>query len=370
MSDSSSKVKVAIFLPSLRGGGAERIMVTLANAFAGKGLRVDLVVAKAEGPYLKDVVPSVRVVDLGSSRVLTSLPRLARYLRRERPQVMLSAMSHANVVAIVARCLSRAPTRVVVSERAHLSDILAHDPSLRGRAMASLMRWTYPLAEGAVAVSQGVADDLAATIGLPRERIRVVYNPIDAVRMAALAAEPLRHPWFEPGEPPVMLGIGRLTAQKDFTTLIRAFARLRTKRAARLMILGEGELRQELEALVAAMHVSGDVLLPGFVDNPYAYLRRARLFVLSSGWEGLPGALFEAMACGTPVVSTDCPSGPAEILENGRWGRLVPVGDVGALAQAMAEALDECSPPDVVARAREFSVERAVEGYLHALGLQ
>jgi glycosyltransferase involved in cell wall biosynthesis len=166
------------------------------------------------------------------------------------------------------------------------------------------------------------------------------------------------------GEPPVILGVGRLTVQKDFPTLIRAFARVRQKRNARLLILGEGELRSELNALVAELGLQADVALPGFVENPFVFMRHASLFVLSSAWEGFGNVLVEAMACGMPVVSTDCPSGPAEILQNGKWGRLVPVGDVQALSEALLATLEESTHPDVAARAAECSVDRAVEGYL------
>lgn len=342
-------------------------MVTLANALAEQGLSVDLVLAKATGSYLNLVAPAVRVVDLGATRVITSLPGLVRYLRRERPWAMLSALSHANVVAVWARQLARVSTRLVVSERNAISAALGGIRLRREGWMPWFMRISYPHAEAVVAVSKGVADDLARIIGLPRGRIDVVYNPIDAGQVQRRSLEPVGHPWFRVGEPPVILGVGRLTMQKDYPTLIRAFARLREKREARLVILGEGELRGALQELIADLGLSESIALPGFVDNPFAWMRAADLFVLSSAWEGLPGVLIQAMACGTRVVSTDCPSGPAEILENGQWGRLVPVGDVEALVQAMGASLDDPAPPDVVRRVADFSIEKAVEGYLQAL---
>ena len=185
----------------------------------------------------------------------------------------------------------------------------------------------------------------------------------------AKSEEALDHPWFLPGEPPVILGVGRLTQAKDFPTLIRAFALVRKKHPARLMILGEGEERSKLETLVQELGLEKEVSLPGFVDNPYKYMKRAAVFVLSSKWEGFGNVLVEAMALGTPVVSTNCPSGPAEILENGRWGRLVPVGDVYALAEAIIETLDEEHHPDVANRAKDFAVELAVEKYINVLGV-
>ena len=359
---------IALYLPSLIGGGAERVMFMLANAFASRGYRVDLVLAKAEGPYVSDVSEQVRIVDLGASRVIASLPGLMRYLREERPVAVLSAMGHANVVAVVARALARVSARVVVSEHAHFSSSQANASSVvRSRAMGSMMRWAYPRADGIVAVSKGVADDLASAIGVPRAGIEVVYNPVATDDLGALSQQEPDHAWLAPDGPPVVLGVGRLTAQKDFSTLIHAFARVRAGREARLMILGDGNRRQELEALIKRLGLVNCVSLPGFVTNPYAYARRAALFVLSSRWEGFGNVLVEAMACGTPVVSTDCPSGPAEILEDGVWGRLVPVGDAEALAKAMEATLEEPEHPDVVKRAAAFDVDQAVDGYLGAL---
>jgi glycosyltransferase involved in cell wall biosynthesis len=236
--------------------------------------------------------------------------------------------------------------------------------------MGHFMRWTYPWADGVIAVSSGVADDLAATIGLSRDRIDFIYNPIDTTAVRQRAEEPFEHPWLAPGEPPVVLGVGRLTAAKDFSVLVRAFAELRTQRRARLVILGEGELRPDLQALIAELGLPKDVIMPGFCDNPFVWMRRAEVFVLSSAWEGLPGTLIQAMACGTPVVSTDCPSGPAEILEKGKWGRLVPVGNAGALAQAILATLEDVTRPDVASRAADFSIDSAVDGYLRVLGVE
>jgi len=358
---------LSIYLPSLSGGGAERAMLTLANAFTARGFTVDLVLAKAEGPYLKDVADGVRVVDLGSSRVLSSLPGLVRYLRRERPVAMLSALNHANVVAGAARRLARVPTRLVVSVQNTPTPSLSNENSLRGRWMAHFMRWAYPQADGVVAISKGVADDLASVIGLERERIEVVYNPIDISHVTTLSKRPLQHPWYIDGSLPLIVAAGRLTRQKDYPMLLHAFALVRAHRPLRLIILGEGEARGELEALVRKLGLGDDVAMPGFVDNPFAWIRRSSLYVLSSDWEGFGNVLVEAMACGTPVISTDCPSGPAEILEKGLWGRLVPVGDVKALAEAMMATLDESAYPDVVRRAQNFNVEKAVEGYLRVL---
>lgn len=363
----NKQTQLAIYVPSLRGGGAERVMVTLANGFAERGYLVDLVLAKAEGPYMSEVAANVRVIDFNTRRVSASLPALVRYLKREQPTAMLSALNHANVIAVLARMLARVPTRLIVSERNNFSASIANAKTLRGRMMGLFMTKTYPCADGVVAVSAGVADDLARNIGVQPSSIEVVYNPVVTDMLFAKSKESIEHPWFQPGEPPVLLSVGRLTTQKDFPTLIRAFARLRRGRIVRLVILGEGELRTDLMKLVIELGLQADIDLPGFAKNPFTAMRHAALFVLSSRFEGLPNTLIQAMACGTPVVSTDCPSGPAEILAGGQWGRLVPVGDVEALADAMAATLDESRHPDVAQRAAEFSVDRAVEGYLSVL---
>ena len=361
--------RIAIYVPSLRGGGAERVMVTLANGFAARGFTVDLVLAKAEGPYLRDVSNGVRVVDLQSSRVILSLPKLVRYLRQEQPIAMLSALNHANVVAICAKKLARVPTRLVVSERSTLTAALLASAQGRARTVPLLMKLTYPKADEIVAVSRGSADALASTLGLPRNRVSVIYNPVVSDSLLRQSRRPINHPWFAPGEPPVILAAGRLTTAKNYPNLIRAFSLLLKERAVRMIILGEGELRAQLEAQVASAKLTDHVALPGFVDNPFAWMRKAALFVLSSSWEGLPATLIQAMACGTPVVSTNCPSGPAEILENGRWGKLVPVNNIEALAVAMAKTLDDEVIPDALTRAARFNVDQAVNAYLAALGL-
>lgn len=359
--------RIAIFLPSLRGGGAERVMVTLANGFAERGYSVDLVLASAEGPYLGRVDDSVRVMDLKAGRVLHSLPKLIRYLRQERPKAMLSALTHANVVAIVAKICAGVSMRLVISERSTPSQEAARSTGLAQKAVYRLMRRLYPKADGIVAVSRGVAHDLARFAGLPPDSIQVIYNPFDIKHIQELSKQPLDHPWLAPGQPPVVLGVGRLTEAKDFQTLIKAFARVRAQRPARLMILGEGELRGELEALALSLGLTDDdIAMPGFVTNPYAYYARCGVFVLSSKWEGLPGVLIEAMACGAPVVATDCPSGPDEILEGGRWGALIPVGDIEALSSTLSELLD--TPPKAVAkRGASYDKKVSIDKYLRAL---
>lgn len=361
--------RIALFVPSLRGGGAERVMVTLANNFAERGLTVDLVLVKAEGPYLSEVNSKVRIFDLNASRVALSLLPLIRYLQCEQPDAMLSALNHVNIIAVIAKKLSRAKTRLVVSERSTLSTAALSSAKNLDRLMPWLMRLSYPSADAVVSVSSGSANALSDNIGLKREAISVIYNPVDCNHIRNLSLTSIDHPWFAAGQPPVILAVGRLTPAKDYPTLIRAFVRLRQQRAARLLILGEGELRSELESQISQTGLNEDIALPGFVENPFSYMRRAAVFVMSSAWEGLPSALIQAMACGTPVVSTNCESGPSEILENGKWGRLVPVGKAEALSVAITETLNENKHPTVSLRADDFSISKALYGFSNVLGI-
>jgi len=367
MSDKTAdKPLISIFLPSLRGGGAERVMLYLAWGFVERGYEVEFVLAKRVGTHLSEVPKNIKVVDLKAGRVLKSLPPLVRYLRRSQPAALLSAMDHSNIVALWAKRLSRVPARVVVSVHNTLSMSVKHSNG-RGRLIPYIARWCYGWADGVVAVSRGVADDLSNTIGLAREKIRVIYNPVIVPELFELAKEPVEHRWFRAGEPPVVLSAGRLTAQKDYPTLLRAFSLVIRAHPMRLVILGEGEERAGLEAMVRDLALEDVVSLPGFAKNPYAYMSKAKMFVLSSVWEGFGNVLVEAIAVGTPVISTDCPSGPAEILEGGKWGRLVPVGDIEALACAMELTLDDPASPDVGLRAQDFDADVAVESYLRIL---
>jgi glycosyltransferase involved in cell wall biosynthesis len=356
---------IALFLPSLRGGGAERVMLNLAEGFSHRGLDVELVLASAVGEYLGLVPPSVQLIDLKAPRVLASLPALVRYLRRVRPRALLSALDHANVVVLLARRLARMDGRVVISVHNHYSSSAASSRKIKVKILTLMMRWLYPGADAIVTVSHGVADDLTQTIGLDKRHLHTIYNPVVTPTLLTRLDEPVDHPWFMPGQPPVVLGVGRLTAQKDFPTLIRAFAELRQKREAHLIILGEGEDRTAIEGMIKELGIEHDVALPGFVSNPYPYMKHAAVFCLSSAWEGLSSVLVEAMACGTPVVSTDCPSGPSEILEGGRCGMLVPVGDPAAMATAIEHALSAKSRAPVCPN--RFGLEQAVDQYLKLL---
>jgi glycosyltransferase involved in cell wall biosynthesis len=358
---------IALFIPSLGASGAERVAVNLGGALLKAGRPVDLVVAQGQGNLREELPAGLRLVDLESSRLLYSLPGLARYLRRERPLGLISFMDHANIVALFARALSGRSTRLVVTVHNTLSVATARANNRRSRLLPLFIRAFYPSADEVVAVSQGAADDLVRTTGLPADKVDVIYNPVITPDLLAARNAPPPHPWLEQGETPVVLGVGRLTAQKDFPTLIRAFALVRRQRVARLIILGEGQERPRLEALVAELGVGQDVALPGYQPVVPAYMARAAVFVLSSAWEGLPTVLIEALALTRSIVSTDCPSGPSEILQHGRLGRLVPVGDPEALCQAIVASIDHPgtrATDEVLAR---YTEEAAVEHYLRAV---
>lgn len=358
--------RIAIFLPSLAGGGAERAMCNLAVELARRTIHVDLVLASKMGHYLKDVPPTVRLVDLRSSRIILSLTPLARYLKTEKPSCLISALSHANVIAISSHFLARSAATLIVSEQL-IPTGLSHSSSLLDRFfLPVLMRLLYKRPNRIVAPSRGVADELVTNLGVQRDQIAIIYNPIVNDELFQKANEQIDHPWFRPDAPPVILGAGRLTKQKDFQTLIRAFSIVRKSREVHLMILGEGEDQSELRQLAQQLGIAKDLSLPGFADNPYKYMRAARVFVLSSIFEGFGNVVVEAMACGTPVVCTNCRSGPSEILEDGRWGRLTTVGDISALAEAISSTLNDVSHPDVRSRAAMFPVEKAATEYLAA----
>lgn len=368
-SKNSENLYISIFLRSLGGGGVERVLMNLAHSFTEKGIKVDLVLSQAGGPHMWRVPSAVRVVDFAAPRLSACLPDLVSYLQRERPTILLSAGHYTNEVALWAKRVSGVSTRVVVSEHNQLSKSLQSMGEIRKRLIPWFIRLFYPWADGIVAVSHGVADDLANATGIDRKRIEVIYNPAILPEILQKAKEPVEHPWFSPGEPPVILGVGKLEAQKDFPNLIRAFSQVRQMRPARLMILGWGPDQPQLEALVKDLGLEEDVSLFGYVDNPFPYMAKASAFALSSAWEGLPTVLIEAMAVGTPVVSTDCPSGAAEILGNGKYGLLTPVGDSKALAEAIVDVLDGKQKKVDSVWLDQFGLTAATKKYLDILSL-
>ncbi len=361
---------LAVFASFSGTGGVERMLISLIRGFVDLGQPVELVYVRRDSPHLARLPDQVRQVGLGVGHTLSAVPALARYLRRRRPAALLAAKDRAGRAAVLARGLAGVPTPIVLRLGTNLSTAMAERTAAERWLRYLPIRLLYPRVDRIVAVSVGVADDTAAISGVPREAISVIRNPVITPELAAEAAQPCTHPWLEAGEPPVIVGAGRLQRQKDFPTLIRAFARVRAGRTCRLVILGEGAERQRLESLITGLGLTASVDLPGFQANPYPLLARAALFALSSAWEGSPNVLTEAMALGVPVVSTDCPSGPSELLDGGRYGSLVPVGDVDALAAAMTRTLDDHPTPAVLeAAVAEYEQGYSARRYLEVLGL-
>ena len=363
---------LAIFASFSGAGGVERMLVNLIRGFVDQGQAVELVLARAESPHLAHLPESVRRVQLATRHTQLAAPALARYLRERRPIALLAAKDRAGRTAVLARALAGTDTPLALRLGTHLSTAMA------GRAAPSRwlryfpIRLLYPHLDTILAVSAGVADDTARIARIPRAKITVIRNPVITPQLGAQAAATCPHPWLNDAGPrvPVICAAGRLERQKDFPTLIRAFARVRAHRDCRLLILGEGKARPHLLALIAELGLRDQVDLVGFQSNPYAFMARSALFVLSSAWEGSPNVLTEALALGTPAVATDCPSGPAEVLDGGRFGPLVPVGDVSALARAMIATLEHPLPGAVLRSAvSEYEQGRSARHYLEAMGL-
>jgi glycosyltransferase involved in cell wall biosynthesis len=362
--------RLAVLISFSGEGGVERMILNLLDGLVARGVHVDLLAIRADSAHLEQLPAAVRLLDLGVRHSGLAILPLARYLRRERPTALLAAKDRAIRAATLARRVAGWEGRLVGRLGTNLSAALAGRSAPARWLRTTPMRHLYPRVDRIIAVSEGVAEDTRRITRLPRRRIAVVRNPVVTPRLAQLASAPCPHHWLEVAEVPVVLGAGRLTEQKDFATLLRAFARVRAALPVRLIILGEGRLRGALDLLAEELGISDDVTLPGFVVNPYAWMSRASLFVLSSAWEGSPNVLTEALALGVPAVSTDCPSGPREILAGGRYGALVAVGDDPGLAEAMRATLAAPLPAAMLREAvAAYSVEVATQGYLAQLGM-
>lgn len=388
---------VAVLLNDLALGGAERVMITLCNAMALRGIRCQMLLRKKKGPLLGELSDSVEVVLLPASarwrwrRAVAKLavgspelgsylrerqppgfvrriPALQNYLRREQPDALLSTLTGNNLLAVWAAELAKVPTRIILREAINLRADYNQDKRALPDQPPVLLREWYPRADGIVCVSQGVEQDLQALVGGGLANTQTIYNPLDINKITALSEPDPFHPWLEANDGDCIVALGRLEPQKDYATLLRAFAKLNAERPARLIILGEGSQREMLTALASELGVATRVDLHGVVENPFQFLARADLYVMSSAYEGCPNALMEAMACRCRVVSTDCPSGPRELLSDGEVGPLAPVGDAEGLAAAMASALAAAPAPGrVTARAAEYDLRAVLERYVAVL---
>ncbi|BAU11924.1 glycosyl transferase, group 1 family protein [Leptolyngbya sp. NIES-3755] len=366
--------RVAFLARDLRGGGLERIVINLLTSLSERGIELDLVLASLEGAFVDQLPRSVRVIplnvdlDTSTSDSFKLLLPLIQYLQQERPIAFVSHLVFVNSIAVLAKQLSGIRCQLVLVEHVPLFQSSATDIP-QSRLIKSMMQWFYPHADTVVAVSEAMAMHLRTDLNLKDSIVQVIENPVIDESFYQRSLLPCDHSWFKPGQPPVFLAAGRFTAQKDFATLIDAFARVRKTREACLVILGDGQLRAAFMQQIRELGIEADVDLPGFEPNPYPFMRHATAFVLSSRWEALPTVLIEAMGCGCQVISTDCPFGPKEILAEGKYGRLVPMQDAIALSTAMQESLDHPIPKtELEQRAALFSRDRAVSRYLNLLG--
>ena len=367
---SQDLAELVIFIPSLRGGGLEKSILKLAVELNRQNVDLDFVVANTiDSVY--SVPDDLPFVNLNASRIIFTLYPLIRYLKKTRPRVLFSAGTPLNSIAIAARFITGYPKRLVVGERNHLSSIVRHSSRLRDKLRPYFVRFLYPFSDLVLAVSKSVADDVSEVGGLDTGKVWVTHNIFDIDQIIAEASYPTNVDWIDNKKIPVLVCVGRMVPQKGYSSLLKAFSLVRKHKECRLIILGDGEERKILEKLAGELLVSSDVYMPGFVQNPYSYIAKANLLVHPSLWEGLPGVLIEALACGTPIVSTDSSGGASEILENGKYGTLVPPGSIADLADAILYQLDkETESEKLIERARFFSAERILLQYMKAFDVE
>ena len=376
-----NSLHIAVGIPALGGGGAERSVLKLARGLIGRGHVVDILVFSESNVLASEVPDGARIFAMDCNRynrisdratllrrfglrifkylrrqLLRDARSVAAYIDQERPDCIIPSLLVPKYATLLARSFSRFKPVVI--------PILHSVPMNRSQKTRKLYSIILPTADQIVGVSNGVVDEFVSELRIPRERMSAVYNPVYSKEIAELAAATPEHPWLSDGDRPIILSAGRLTEIKDFATLLRAFHQVLQARDVRLIVLGEGSLRQQLEDFALRLRINANVSFPGWVANPYAFMSRASVFVLSSKGEGLPTVLIEALACGCPCVSTNCPSGPREILDDGRIGSLVPVGNASALALAIERTLDSrVDRAMLMARAADFSVDASVDSY-------
>lgn len=362
------ELHLSMFIPSLAGGGAERVFVQLANGLSSRIRKVDLLVTNSEGHYRQFVSDRVNLVDLGKSSTVDTVLALRRFIKNQQPHVVISTMTNANVSLLLATLFLRCRPAIAIRETIVMSENLRRVPGLKAKLLIVLAKLLYPNADAIVSLSEGVGNDLQARLRKLKQPIKVIYNPGPSNQELSIGGKPSEQFLKAKQQGYVLVALGRLHEQKDYATLIRAFAKVRKQVTSSLWILGDGEERTNLEVLTRKLGLERDVFMPGFVKDPYPYLKSADVFVMSSSYEGGPSAMLQAMACGCKIVSTDAPYGPAEFLEHGKQGRLVPVGDADSFAAAVLSSLKQT--PDSVSRAeslRRFDPEFIVGEYLDYL---
>ncbi len=362
---------IVFYTRQLHNGGVDRVVFNLAEEFLRDGVKPTILV-DLDNPFspFRPLIPEgVDYVVLNARDPLSRLFKLRAYLRRTRPDaVMCTSFGFPNLYAVAVRSIAGFRFHLMLTEHCFPSvDVAGPKPWQARYWFFPLARYLYPFADSIVAVSRGTADDLARVIRIPPHKVASIYNPIVSEALIDQSREAVDHPWFSEPEVPVVIAVGRLEPQKNFSLLIRAFRAVRNKTRCRLLILGDGSERDMLTALVAELGLEDDVAMPGFAPNPHAYVAKANLLVLSSDFESLANVVIEAMAVGTPVIATDCPSGPAEALGGGRFGTLVPVGDEAGMRDAMLAVLDHRPPPVAQSWLTQFTTRYSANRYLEIL---
>ncbi|WP_290649467.1 glycosyltransferase [Aquisalimonas sp.] len=355
-------MKITFFLSQYGQGGVERMLINTAHGLANRAHDVAYL-TPGDGAFMSTLPASVEHVPLPGKRG-RHRAALVDHLTRTRPEFLIVGKDDDAATALRAKRAAASPVKVVVRPGTTISRRLAGRSAFKRWRVYRALRLTYRQADGVVANSQGVREDISRITGLSVGSIYLIRNPVITPGFEEAARARAVHPWFADGEPPVLLGAGGLRRQKDFPTLVHAFSLVRQQQSVRLVILGRGHLERSLQQQARRLGVEADVLLPGFVENPYPWMQQAGVFVLSSLWEGSPNVLTEALALGIPVVATDCPSGPNEILQHGRYGRLTPPGNSEALASAIIETLKSPLPAETLRKAAaEYTMERTAQGY-------
>lgn len=352
-----TKIKILFILASMNGGGAERVVLNTIRHIDRSRFEPALALLRNKGDYLEMLPPDVSVYDLKTARSRYAILPIARVIRRNRPDVVVSAAAYINATIYMATKISGHDLHLVMwSHTFESKNMRQASPLIR-----LLSRWFYAKAEIVIALTGEISKDLQENFNLPSNKIRVIPNPIDLKGVQSQSKESVEDPWFQEEvrrDFPLIIAVGSLVRAKGFPCLLHAFAKVRESLKVRLVILGRGKELQELKALSEDLNIAQEIAFLGFESNPYKYMAKADLFVLSSLWEGFPSVLLEAMACGIPIVSTACSSGPDEILTPGVNGLLVSPADCEALAEAISKVIrDEQMRQRFSAAAQEKVVE-------------
>jgi glycosyltransferase involved in cell wall biosynthesis len=357
--------KIGLYIPSMNGGGAEKVYFILANYFVNKGFQVDLLLTKKEGAYIKQLDEKINIIELSSKRVSLDIYGLRKYMKNSNPDVVMSAMTHCNIILSVSSFFMKCKIPIIVSEHSNFSGSLKEMKPIQRFIFKFIGGLIYRKQRYIVAVSEGAKQALCSELKLKEDFINVIYNPFEIRKIQKDSSAGVLHQWLEKSRKfKTLISVGRYTEAKDFFNLISAFEIVKKNIDARLIILGDGGLRLQLQSFITEKNMQNCIDLYGFVSNPFSYISKADLFVLSSKREGLSNVLIESMICGVPLVATDCPSGPKEILENGKWGKLVPVSDPEALSNAILLTLSEPNYFDYSDRVKVFDHRYIGDQYL------